>query len=66
MFKGMFKVMLDLYLLFQHHTTKEMAKTKHNMFGKDGFSNIHILDDGKTVILSLDTRCERTIDRIVR
>lgn len=65
-FQGAFRLLQDLYLLFQHHTTRERAEKDCEMFGEAGFSTIRYIDDGETVLLNLDTRSERHAFQIVR
>eukprot|EP00339_Tiarina_fusa_P004719 CAMPEP_0117080160 /NCGR_PEP_ID=MMETSP0472-20121206/56563_1 /TAXON_ID=693140 ORGANISM="Tiarina fusus, Strain LIS" /NCGR_SAMPLE_ID=MMETSP0472 /ASSEMBLY_ACC=CAM_ASM_000603 /LENGTH=498 /DNA_ID=CAMNT_0004807697 /DNA_START=435 /DNA_END=1928 /DNA_ORIENTATION=+ len=64
-FQGMFPIMQELYLLFQHHTTLDRAERDCDMFGHKGFSTLHLIDDGATALLSFDTRSERSATQIV-
>ncbi|KAJ3087600.1 hypothetical protein HK102_010687 [Quaeritorhiza haematococci] len=64
-FQGLIAVAKRFYLLFQHHTTIELAYTKDGFFGfgeTPGFSFVKLLSP-RTAILGVDNRFERTKEK---
>ncbi|KAJ3084340.1 hypothetical protein HK102_000695 [Quaeritorhiza haematococci] len=57
---GIGNVAARFYLLFQHHTTPELARTQDNLFGgSTGYSFLKMMSP-RTAILGVDARLERT------
>ena len=59
-------IMQELYLAFQHHTTRERAASDCDMFGHESYSTLHYIDNGATLLLSFDTRSERNAHQIIQ
>merc|ERR1712137_6289 len=64
-FQEMRPIMQELYLAFQHHTTRERAASDCDMFGHESYSTLHYIDNGATLLLSFDTRSERNAHQII-
>ena len=61
-FQGMYAIMRRFYLLFQQHTTPDLA-AGHGMFGSKGYSQL--LQLGPTVAMALpDQRAERSVRQV--
>lgn len=63
-FKGIFASALRFYLLFQHHTTPELAKKQDGYIGAEGFHKIVPCGNDLVIVLP-DTRTERNLTHII-
>ena len=62
--QGIFQVALQFYLIFQQQAST--AKTgPADLFGKNSYNFLRLIDDGEVAILGVDTRSERKPDQVV-
>ncbi|KAI9142772.1 hypothetical protein BKA69DRAFT_1123823 [Paraphysoderma sedebokerense] len=61
--QGVGAIAIDFYLLFQHHTTRQMAR-QDGYFGARGFNFVRSCGESN-LLLGIDTRCERSLQTIV-
>ncbi|KAI9143933.1 hypothetical protein BKA69DRAFT_1059823 [Paraphysoderma sedebokerense] len=54
---------IRFYLLFQHHTTPELAR-KDGYFGERGYNFIRVMGE-RAAVLGIDTRSERCLENVV-
>ena len=63
-FKGLFRIALEVYLLFQHQTTIDKAH-QEGLFGSNSYHFLRYVDNGSLAILGVDNRTERTREKIL-
>lgn len=54
---------IRFYLLFQHHTTPELAR-KDGYFGERAYNFIRVMGE-RAAVLGIDTRSERCLENVV-